>query len=61
MEVGACHDVLKYVAKFTVLARFRDDYVATNIAKVRKFEDGSKEKSRKNEVMTCGNLVSELR
>ena len=32
--------VLEYVAKFTELARFADDYVATNIAKVRKFEDG---------------------
>ena len=32
--------VLEYVAKFTELARFRDDYVATNMAKVRKFEDG---------------------
>ena len=34
--------VLEYVAKFTELARFADDYVATNIAKVRKFEDGLK-------------------
>ena len=34
--------VLKYVAKFTELARFGDDYVATNLAKVRKFEDGLK-------------------
>ena len=34
--------VLKYVAKFTKLARFGDDYVATNIAKVRKFENGLK-------------------
>ena len=34
--------VLKYVAKFTELARFADDYVATNMAKVRKFEDGLK-------------------
>ena len=34
--------VLKYVAKFTELARFGDDYVATNMAKVRKFEDGLK-------------------
>ena len=31
--------VLEYVAKFTELARFRDDYVATDTAKVRKFED----------------------
>ena len=34
--------VLKYVAKFTKLARFGDDYVATDMAKVRKFEDGLK-------------------
>ena len=32
--------ILEYVAKFTDLAHFRDDYVATNMAKVRKFEDG---------------------
>ena len=34
--------VLEYVAKFTKLARFRDDYMATDAAKVRKFEDGLK-------------------
>ena len=34
--------VLKYVAKFTELACFVDDYVATDMAKVRKFEDGLK-------------------
>ena len=34
--------VLKYVSKFTKLACFVDDYVATNMAKVRKFEDGLK-------------------
>ena len=32
--------VLEYVAKFTELARFADDYVATDMAKVRKFKDG---------------------
>ena len=31
--------VLAYVAKFTKLARFADDYVATDMAKVRMFED----------------------
>ena len=31
--------VLEYVAKFTKLARFANDYVATDMAKVRKFED----------------------
>ena len=34
--------VMEYVAKFIELARFADDYVATNMAKVRKFEDGLK-------------------
>ena len=34
--------VLEFVVKFTELARFADDYVATNMAKVRKFEDGLK-------------------
>ena len=34
--------VLEYVAKFTELASFADDYVATDMAKVRKFEDGLK-------------------
>ena len=29
--------VLEYLAKFTELACFRDDYVATDMAKVRKF------------------------
>ena len=28
--------VLEYIAKFTELAHFEDDYVATNMAKVRK-------------------------
>ena len=34
--------VLEYVAKFIELARFGDDYVATDMAKVKKFEDGLK-------------------
>ena len=34
--------VLEYVARFTELAHFGDDYVATDVAKVRKFEDGLK-------------------
>ena len=34
--------MLEYVAKFTELARFKDHYVATDMAKVRKFEDGLK-------------------
>ena len=34
--------VIEYVAKFTELARFTDDYAAIDMAKVRKFEDGLK-------------------
>ena len=34
--------VLEYVAKFTELVHFGDDYVATDMTKVRKFEDGLK-------------------
>ena len=34
--------VLEYVAKFIELARFEDDYVATIMATVRKFEDDLK-------------------
>ena len=33
---------MDYVARFTELARFADDYVATNMAKVRRFENGLK-------------------
>ena len=32
--------MIKYVARFTELARFADDYVATDLAKVRRFENG---------------------
>ena len=31
--------VMDYVARFTELARFDDDYVATDMAKVRRFEN----------------------
>ena len=34
--------VLEYVAKFTVLARFEDDYVAIDMAKVKNLEDNLK-------------------
>ena len=34
--------MLEYVSKFLELARFMDDYVATDMAKVTKFEDGLK-------------------
>ena len=32
--------VMDYVARFTELARFADDYVATDMAKFRRFENG---------------------
>ena len=34
--------VMDYVARFTELARFADDYVTTDMAKVRRFENGLK-------------------
>ena len=34
--------VMDYVARFTELARFTDDYMATDMAKVRRFENGLK-------------------
>ena len=34
--------VMEYVARFTELTRFGDDYVATDMAKVRRFENGLK-------------------
>ena len=34
--------VMDYVTRFTELARFVDDYMATNLAKVRRFENGLK-------------------
>ena len=34
--------VMDYVARFTELARFANDYVATDLAKVRRFENGLK-------------------
>ena len=34
--------VMEYVARFTELARFTHDYVATDMAKVRRFENGLK-------------------
>ena len=34
--------MMEYMTKFTELAHFADDYVATDMAKVRKFEDGLK-------------------
>ena len=34
--------VMDYVARFTELTRFADDYVATYMAKLRRFENGLK-------------------
>ena len=34
--------LLEYVARITELARFSDDYVATGMAKVKRFENGLK-------------------
>ena len=34
--------VMDYVARFIELSRFADDYVATDLAKVRRFENGLK-------------------
>ena len=34
--------LMEYVAKFTELARFADDYVAIDMVKMKKFEDGLK-------------------
>ena len=34
--------MMDYVSRFTELACFVDDYVATDMAKVRKFENGLK-------------------
>ena len=34
--------MMEYMARFTELARFGDDYVATDMAKVRRFENGLK-------------------
>ena len=34
--------MMEYMARFTELAHFSDDYVATDMAKVRRFENGLK-------------------
>ena len=41
-------NVMEYVARFTELARFADDYMATDMAKVRRFENGLKFSIRGN-------------
>ena len=45
--------VMDYVARFTELARFADDYVATDLAKVRRFENGLKLSIRGRIVGLC--------
>ena len=45
--------VMEYVARFTELARFADDYVATDMAKVRIFENGLKLSIRGKIVGLC--------
>ena len=45
--------VMDYVARFTELARFADDYVATDLAKVRRFENGLKLSIRARIVRLC--------
>ena len=45
--------VLEYVARFMELARFADDYVATDMAKVRRFENGLKLSIRGRIVGLC--------
>ena len=45
--------VMDYVARFTELARFADDYVATDMAKVRRFENGLKLSIRARIVGLC--------
>ena len=45
--------VMDYVARFTELARFANDYVATDLAKVRRFENGLKLSIRARIVGLC--------
>ena len=45
--------VMEYVAKFTEFARFADDYVATDMSKVRRFENELKLSIRGKIVGLC--------
>ena len=45
--------VMDYVVRFTELARFVDDYVANDMAKVRRFENGLKLSIRARTVGLC--------
>ena len=42
MQIEKVLEAMEYVARFTELARFVEDYVATDLAKVRRFENGLK-------------------
>ena len=46
-------NVIEYVAMFTELARFADDYVATDASKVRRFEIGMRLSIRGRIVGLC--------
>ena len=52
LKQGATN-VMDYVARFTELARFADEYVATDLAKVRRFEKGLKLSIRGRIVGLC--------
>ena len=45
--------MMEYVARFTELANFGDDYVATDLAKVRRCENGLKFSIRGKIVGLC--------
>ena len=45
--------VIEYVGNFTELARFADDYVATEMDKVRRFENGLKLSMRSKILGLC--------
>ena len=45
--------VMEYMARFTELTRFGDDYAATDVAKVKRFENGLKLSIRGKIVGLC--------
>ena len=45
--------VIEYVARFTELARFAEDYMATDLAKVKRFENGLRLSIRRRIVGLC--------
>ena len=52
--------VMDYVAKFTELARFADDYVATDMTKVRRFENWLKLSIRARNVGLCLQVMNSM-